>query len=520
MYSMHSSTDIKDLELYSTDSSIFKVIPKEIIYPKNVQEIQQAVNDATESGGVISVRAGGTCMSGGSLSAGTIIDMKRFMNSVKVLPYSKSADIEMGAYYRDLEASAKIHNLMFAPYTSSKDVCGIGGMIGNNASGEKSIRHGATIQNVHSVTVVLYDGEVYTFEEISEAECAKIAEEETVLGHIYKDVREIYKRYGLAYEKRVGEVKKAASGYRLEHVYDHKTRTWNLAKLFVGSQATLGVVVSAKLKLVPIPLYTRTIAIPIDELARLPLILETIMRFNPEGVETFDINTWQHAKTFLPDQALHISEFFMHGEKLIVLAQFSEKTQAETDSIAHACVRALQGFAPRTSYVADPVLVESLWAVRRSSYRVLRDAIYDTPKKRAVPCIEDIIVPVSKYDVFIPQLLEILTRLNIEFGFHGHIGDGALRVIPIIDFTDPDKAIGVIEELCNEVFDLVKGLEGNTSADHGDGIIRTPFLRRFYGDALYEGAIIGIKNAFDPYHIFNSDKKVSIKVSDWKNMLK
>lgn len=517
---MHTSHDKKDLELYSTDSSIFKVTPKEILYPKNMREIQEAVRNAADKGEVLSVRAGGTCMSGGSLTTGTIIDMKRFMNSVRILPYSKSACIEMGAYYRNLEAAAKIHNLMFAPYTSSKDVCGIGGMIGNNASGEKSIRHGATIQNVHAVTVVLHDGEVYSFEEITEAECLKLSKQKTTLGHIYKDVREIYKKYGTAYDKRVGDVKKASSGYRLEHVFNQKTKRWNLAKLFIGSQGTLGVVVSAELKLVPIPLYTRTIAIPIDELACLPLILQTIMKYNPEGVETFDINTWHHAKTCMPGDTLRISNYFLHGEKLIVLAQFSEKTQTGTDTIAEACVTALSEFAPRTAYIADPVLVQSLWAVRRSSYRVLRDAIYDSPNKRAVPCIEDIVVPVSKYDVFIPRLLEILTRLDVEFGFHGHIGDGALRVIPIVDFTDSEKGLLKVEEMCVDVFELVKELGGNTSADHGDGIIRTPFLRNFYGDELYEGVILGIKNIFDPYGIFNNDKKVSITVNDWKNILK
>ena len=520
MYSMHSSNDTKNLELYSTDSSIFKVTPKDVVYPKNIQEIQEIVRSATKESCVVSVRAGGTCMCGGSLTSGTMIDMKRFMNSVKILPYSKSADIQMGAYYRDLEAAAKIHNLMFAPYTSSKDICGIGGMIGNNASGEKSIRHGATIDNVHSVTVVLFDGEVYTFDEITERECAQLAQQKTTVGKIYASIRDMYKRYGIAYEKRVGDVKKAASGYRLEHVYNHKTRTWNLAKLFVGSQATLGIVISARLKLVPIPLYTRTIVVPIEELSHLPKILQTIMKYNPEGVETFDVNTWLHAKFFMPDEALHISTYFSHGEKLVVLVQFSEKSQVETDTIAHRCQEALVSLASRSTYVADMKTVESLWAVRRSAFRVLRDAVYDTPKKKAVPCIEDIIVPVAKYDVFIPQLLEILTKHNIEFGFHGHIGDGALRVIPIIDFTDTDKAISQINELCTQVFTLVKELEGNTSADHGDGIIRTPFLREFYGDALYEGAILGIKKLFDPNNIFNNDKKVSIEVRDWKNMLK
>jgi FAD/FMN-containing dehydrogenase len=517
---MHTSTEQNDLELYSTDSSIFKVTPAEIVFPKNIGEIQHIVKTASEAGATISVRAGGTCMSGGSLTRGIIIDLKKYMHEIKVLPYSKSADIQMGAYYRDLEAENIKHNLMFAPYTSSKDVCGIGGMIGNNASGEKSIRFGSTIDNVHSVTVVLHDGEAYTLEEISDEQCKKTAKENTVLGTIYKKVRDIYAAYDAKYEKRIGSVKKASSGYRLEHVFDKKKKTWNLAKLFVGSQGTLGVVVSARLKLVSMPVFMRTIAIPVNDLSVLPRILQTVMQFNPEGVETFDIHTWEHARQFIPAETIRVAEYFSAGETLIVLAQFSEKTQEETDSMAHACVQALVGVAPRTAYMADPELVQSLWAVRRSAYKVLRDAVYNTPLKRAVPCIEDIIVPVAKYDVFIPRLLEILSRLKVEFGFHGHIGDGALRVIPIIDFTNKSKAIELIEQLCLEVFALVKELDGNYSADHGDGIIRTPFLRAFYGDELYEHVILGIKELFDPHHIFNNGKKDSIQVQDWHHMIK
>jgi len=426
----------------------------------------------------------------------------------------------MGAYYRDVETAVQSHNLMFAPYTSSKDVCGIGGMIGNNASGEKSVRYGGTVDNVHAVTVELHDGEVYTFEEISEKECAEFAKEKSTRGTIYKTIREIYHTYAHDYMHAIGNVSKAASGYRLERIYDTHTKTWNLAKLFVGSQATLGIIVSARLKLVPKPVYTRTIVVPISDLSVLPHVLQTIMAHNPEGVETFDVNTWQYGKQFLPEDTLRISEYFAHGEKLLVLAQFSENTQAETDTIAKTCVEKLSAYASRTTYLADATLVNSLWAVRRSSFKILRDAVYDNPMKKAVPCMEDVIVPVSRYDVFIPRLLEILQKHNIEYGFHGHIGDGAIRIIPIIDFTDKAQAIATIETLCEETFSLIKELHGNISADHGDGIVRTPFLKTFYGDELYEKVILGIKKLFDPHNIFNNDKKQSVHVGDWINMLK
>ncbi len=517
---MNYSTSTKDLDTYSTDSSIFKATPSCIWYPENTLGIQEAVRLATQEGKNISVQAGRTCMSGGSLTTGIMIDMKKHMSNIQVLPYSSSAIVEMGAYYRDIESAALSHNLMFAPYTSSKDVCGIGGMIGNNASGEKSVRYGGTVDNVHAVTVVLHDGEVYTFEEISEKECAELAKETSTRGTIYKTIREIYHTYAHAYMHAVGNVSKAASGYRLERIYDVHTKTWNLAKLFVGSQATLGIIVSARLKLVPKPIYTRTIVVPIPDLSVLPHVLQTIMEHNPEGVETFDVNTWKYGKQFLPEDTLRVSEYFAQGEKLLVLAQFSEDSQTKTDTIAKTCVEKLSVHVSRTVYLADPLLINSLWAIRRSSFKILRDAVYDNPMKKAVPCMEDVIVPVSRYDVFIPRLLEILEKNKVEYGFHGHIGDGAIRIIPIIDFTDKTQAIGTIDRLCQETFALIKELKGNMSADHGDGIVRTPFLQEFYGKELYEHVVLGIKKLFDPHNIFNNDKKQSMRVEDWVNMLK
>ena len=517
---MTQDTETTNIETYSTDSSIFKVVPSGVLFPKDIQDIQRIVQEATRDQKVISVRAGGSCMCGGSLSSGIMLDLKKHMHTIQMFPYSKSAVVEMGAYYRDIEAAAKNHNLMFAPYTSSKDICGIGGMIGNNASGEKSIRYGATIDNIQAVTVVLHDGKIHTFEEVSEKECIQLAQEHTTIGHIYKTIRDIYHRYGHAYEQHVGDVKKAASGYRLEKIYDAQKKTWNLAKLFVGSQATLGIITSARLKLVPEPLYTRTIVIPVQDLSALPDILQTVMKYNPEGVETFDVNTWQYGKQFLPEDTLRISEYFAKGEKLLVLAQFSERSQTETDTIAHTCVQKLIHISPRTTYLADPALVKSLWAVRRASFKILRDAVYDNPMKKAVPCMEDVIVPISRYDVFIPRLLDILQKNNLEFGFHGHIGDGAIRIIPIIDFTNKEAAVAQIEKICLETFSLIKELKGNMSADHGDGIVRTPFLREFYGDMLYEQVIVQIKRLFDPHGIFNVDKKISVRVEDWINMLK
>ncbi len=497
--------DNPELESHSTDSSIFKIMPRQVIYPKDELEIMDVIKHAATNKRHISVRAGGTCMSGGSLNDDIILNLTKYFTDIQVNQYARSADIEMGAYYRDLEHEAAKHNLMFAPYTSSKDFCGIGGMLGNNASGEKSIRFGATIDNVLSARVFLSDGNLYNFEEITEEQCLKMAEHNSFIGKIHKDVREIYKNFAPAWINAIGSVNKSASGYKLDKIFDKEKNTWNLAKLFIGAQSTLGIIHSAKLKLVDLPKHTRLLVIPVNSLASLPQILHKIMQNNPESVETYDVNTYTMAKSFLPEDTLKIQKFFSNGEHLVILAQF------DTDELAHQVFLELKEIEGKTEYLYDDAIATSLWKVRRSSFGVMRDHVYDKATKKAVPCIEDIIVPITKFDEFIPRLMEILDANKIEYGYHGHIGDGAIRVIPIIDFENKKEAMDKIILLCEQVFDLVKEMGGNTSADHSDGIIRTPFLRDFYGNDLYEGVVVGIKNVFDPERIFNRGKKVGLE---------
>lgn len=496
------------IETHSIDSSIFKIYPKQVIFPKNELEIMDVIKHAKANKRHISVRAGGTCMSGGSLNDDIILNLTRYFTDIKINPYAKSADIDMGVYYRDLENEAGKYGLMFAPYTSSKDVCGIGGMLGNNASGEKSIRFGATIDNVLSAKVFLADGHLYNFEEITEDQFSKIAEHKSFIGNIHKEIREIYKNYNDAYTKAIGSVIKSASGYKLDKIYNKEKNTWNLAKLFIGAQSTLGIIHSAKLKLVEQPLNTKLIAIPINSLGSLPLILQKIMQNNPESVETFDVNTYISAKPFLPEDTLRIQKFFANGEHLVILAQFDD------DSMLHKSISELKEVEAKSEYIHDESMSTSLWKVRRSSFGVMRDRVYDKATKKAVPCIEDIIVPINKFDEFITRLMKILDSNKIEYGYHGHIGDGAIRVIPIIDFEHHRKAIDKIVLLCDQVFELVKDMGGNTSADHSDGIIRTPFLRDFYGEDLYEGVVVAIKDLFDEDRIFNRGKKVGLEKGD------
>lgn len=486
------------LETHARDASVFHVTPSAVLYPKDVEDIVIAVKQISREKKInpdisLSVRAGGTCMSGGSLNTGYILNLTKYMKNVEIDAENQTATVEMGAYFRDIETAAAKHGLMFAPFTSSHLICGIGGMIGNNASGEKSIRYGATIDNVISLEVVLADGSLLHTEP---THISDITDEKS------KVLRDLFMNYGKKLISAIGNVPKAASGYRLERVI--KDGIFDMMPIFIGAQGTLGVVTKAKLKLVPLPNFTRLLLISIDSIHDMPFILKTVMKWNPEGVETFDINTYERAKIHMPADTSLIQHAVHETTSSLILAQFAEKTQEETDMQATSCMKDLNAHHIVYEYVTDSEVAAAAWRIRRVGYSVMRD--YNEEGYRAVPCIEDIIVPIEHFDIFIEELVEIMKEHNISYGYHGHIGDGALRIIPVFDFQDPEVANKIIA-FTRRVFILVKKVRGNMSADHSDGIIRSPFLKEFYGEELY-GAFVKVKELFDPEGIFNPHKKI------------
>lgn len=489
--------DPTTLAAYASDASWFRIMPKEVFYPHNTAEIQsivRAMRTRKKNGEqvALTVRAGGTCMSGGSLTEGTVIDMTRHMTRVTIDRQSMTATVLGGAYFRDIEDAAAKHGLMFAAYPSSHRVCGIGGMIGNNASGEKSLRGGATGDNIKELEVVLADGSVRRVSEKSLT--APLEPEEQA-------IKALYTKYGKRLGKAIGEVTKAASGYRLDRVVHDKI--FNTVPLFAGSQGTLGIVTKAVLQLVPIPKHTALVVVSAKDLPELPKVLDIAFEHNPESLETFDNNTFAKAREHLAMHAERMEPYIDAEAKLFVLIQVSEATQEETDRVAESLLASLVKKKYHVARVTDPIDADSVWQVRRNSFLLMRD--HNPEGFRAVPCIEDIIVPRSAIGELIEGLLPILRKHTEQYGFHGHIGDGSLRIIPIFDFRRKD-ALDSVFVLMRAVFPLVKRLKGNMSADHSDGIIRTPFLREFYGDELYT-VFEEIKKIYDPENIFNPGKK-------------
>lgn len=492
----------------SRDASIFEVTPAGVISPRDVTDIQAVVrwaNEQAESGNPVTLaaRVGGTCMSGGSLTQGYILDLKTHFNYVgDVDTDARTITTQTGAMHLAVETAVKERGLLFAPYTSSRDICGIGGMLGNNASGEQSIKYGPTSDNVQSLKVVLSDGNEYEFGPLSRAEVEAKKRQPTYEGHVYRELTKLLDDNAFTIATNHPRTVKNAAGYQLWDLWDAHRKTFNLGRLFIGAQGTLGIITEAKLTLVKPGSFQRMIVTPIADLTKLAEVVKTMLRYEPITCETFDHFTYELAEQLYPDDAAraHVAK----GKHMVILSVFEAETQDQADIVAGQAKEMLEKLGHETFWIDDQASVESFLLIRRKSFKMLLE--HPTPKTRAEAFLEDTIVPLENYGAFLSELEAILKEYNMVYTYAGHIGSGSIRLVPLADM-EAEGAAERIMELETKVNDLVIRYGGSISVDHNDGIIRTPYLEKQFGTEMVQ-LFAQVKRLFDPNSIFNAGKKV------------
>lgn len=491
---------------YSRDASIFEIDPAVIAYPASLDELKSLVawaKSQREAAAAVSLtpRGAGTGMTGGSLNEDIIVDLGPHFRHVGQPSPEGLIEVEAGAPFAEIAAVADRQNLMFAPYPSSWQVCSIGGMLGNNASGEKSLRFGATADNVDSVEVVLADGEAYWFGPQTADELAAKCQQTNFEGYVYQTIRGLIESNTDLLDRNRPRTRKNAAGYDLWRVWDHGQHRFNLAPLFVGSQGTLGVITAAKLHLAAKPNYQQLLVIGVDNLSQLSGVVTTILHHNPECVELYDHQTYQLAEKDMPDQARLTAGAGKHH--LVVLAQFAEINQLRTEAIAKLVGSELAKQGLDVRFITDPAEAAAHWQIRRASFKLLAD--HGGDKFRACPFLEDTIVSPNHLGPFFESLEAILSDYHLTYSYHGHIGEGNLRLIPLIDLSHPE-AVHLITELARRVYDLVIAFDGSISVDHNDGLAKSPYLATLYGGAMID-LFRQVKQTLDPNNIFNPHKK-------------
>lgn len=519
-------TDEQTLTEYSHDASLFEVKPQVVVFPKDVADVKALVkfvinnkkNNPTLS---LTGRSAGTDMSGGSINDSILVAFQKYFNHMKPI-INNVATTEPGVFYKDFEKETLKQDLIFPSYPASKEICAMGGIVNNNSGGERSLEYGKTEKYVKNLKVVLTDGNEYEFKPLTMEELNKKMEKKDFEGEIYSKMYTLITENYDEIKKAKPQVSKNSAGYYLWNVWDKEKEIFDLTKLFVGSQGTLGLLTKASIKLIPTRKHSAMLIIFLHDFSSLGEIINQVLLLKPNSFETYDDNTLKLALKFFPAFAKKLGtktiittafqflpEFLMFLKeglrfpKLILQVDFTEDDPSVLKEKIKTLKEKLKPFHPSTR-IANENQEKKYWLIRRESFNLLRHKVKD---KHTAPFIDDFIVKPEYLTQFLPELNNMLNKYpQLTYTIAGHLGDGNFHIIPLMKIEDP-KQREIIPVLAKEVYELVIKYKGSITAEHNDGLIRTPYLKQMYGEkmiTLFEET----KKIFDPANIFNPRKKV------------
>lgn len=517
------SDDANLRKAYSRDASVFEMTPEVIAIPKNSTEIKEIVNFVRENrhkypNVSISVRAGGTCMSGGSLTQSILIQTDK-LNKIRHIG-DDYAIVEPGLYYRDLATALDEHELKYPPFPSSWRLCTVGGIVANNSGGEMTLQYGKTENFVTELKVILEDGNEYIIKKLAKEEVEAKIKQEDFEGRLYKKLFSLIADNNEFIKKSEPNVSKNSTGYNIWKLWDGEY--FDMPRLFTGSQGTLGIITEIKFRLVKKKKNSGLVIVFLKDYEKIPLLIRIVQQYKPMSFESFDhhttrlalkyfyefrktmkTNLYKTTKLFLPDLLLA-----MEGRipKLTLMIQFEDDEKKVVNENIEKLINDLSIIKDIEYKVCKTKKeAEKYWAIRHDSFKLLKERVKGM---YAAPYIDDTIVPVDVLPQFFLEMYRILEREKLLYTIAGHIGNGNFHIIPLMDLSQKNERnkIWITNDL---VFSLTWKYKGVISAEHNDGLIRSPYLELQYGKKIYK-IFEDLKHIFDPDGILNPRKKVGV----------
>ena len=501
--------------LYATDASLYQVEPIGVALPRTVDDLAGAVRIAAEEGVPVVPRGAATSLSGQTVGAGLILDLSKHLNRIGIVDRDRmTVRVEPGVVLDRLNAHLRPLGLMFGPDVSTGDRATLGGMIGNNSAGARSLRYGKTVDHVRSLDVVLDDGTRATFGPVEPGDLDAICARADRVGRLHASIRSTVDRHRGAISEHFPKILRRVSGYNLDELVPGlpvRAPGWvddpwafNLARLIVGSEGTLAVIAGAEVKVVPIPpaqglviLSFATIPAALDRLAE-------IIATGPAAVEMVDRMMLDLAASN-PDYARSLS--FAEGRPAAVLAaQFYADSPEELADRAEDLARRFRG-TPGVLGIRKS-LTESakddFWKIRKAGVSLLMGMVGDS---KPVAFVEDTAVSPEHLPAFYDRFAAILAGHGTHGACYGHADVGCLHIRPVIN-VKTEEGVDTLRSISREVSDLVVEFGGSMSGEHGDGLARSVWNAKLFGPEVY-AAFAEVKAAFDPTARMNPGKVVA-----------
>ena len=509
--------DRASIGLYATDASNFREIPLGVVIPRTERDVIAAHRVCARFGAPIVNRGTGTSLSGETVNFAVVIDHSKYLTRIGDTDVKRRlVTVRPGAINEQVNLRTGKHKLVFGPDPSTHAYCSIGGNVGNNSCGIHSVQsqiygpRPRTSDNVHSLKIVTYGGDVFEVGVNEEGELDRIIRAGGAKGRIYGQLRDLRDRYADQIRKvykPVTELPRRVSGYNLDELLPE--RGFNVARALVGTEGTCATALEITLMLTPALLERVTVVVQYEELPDASEHIPEILEWKPIGLEAID------DKLFRDEQLEHkeaqgLKKLPRAGTGCWLLIQFG----ADSDKEVKATARAFeQWLKDKKHYAADRIAVfegdedvhtsELIWKIREGG---LGATAFPPGEKDHWPGWEDSAVPPEKVAPYLRDLKKLYDKYHFEGAIYGHLGQGCIHSRISFDLRS-EPGIRHYRSFLNEASDLVVSYGGSLSGEHGDGQQRAEFLEKQYGKELIE-AMREFKRIWDPQWKMNPGKVV------------
>ncbi len=488
--------------LYSTDASIYQIEPIGVVLPRDQGDVQAVIEVANQFQVPILPRGGGTSLAGQAVGHALILDFSKYMN--RVLEVNREelwCRVQPGLVQDELNAHVRSIGLQFGPDTSTSNRATIGGMIGNNSAGAHSLTYGKTLDHALELTVLLSDGSEVVLKELSPDAVEGKSQADSSEGRIYREMSRLAQEHRSEILSRYPQIMRRVSGYNLDEFI--KPQPFNLARILVGSEGTLGIVVEAKMRLVPKPRWTALDVIHFhDDLEALEAS-QAILATTPYALESTDKMILNLARgNIVQSQRLGFVQGNPSSLLMVEYAGDTEQAVKEQVDLLEK-LRQARGIGYAATLAFRPEEVRAIWGVRKAGLGLLLGTKGD---KKPIAFVEDTAVEPRKLPEFIRRFREIITRHDAIAGYYGHCSVGCMHIRPLINLKEESEVTKMVS-IADAISDLVLEFNGAMSGEHGDGLARSHFNQKLFGPVLYE-AFRQVKRAFDPKNLMNPGKIV------------
>jgi len=487
--------------LYSTDASVYQIRPIGVAIPKTRHDIIRIVEICRRFRCPITMRGGGTSQAGQAIGEGLQVDISKYYNRLlEVNAEERWARVEPGIVLDELNAQLAPLRLRFAPDISTASRATLGGMMANNSSGARSVIYGKTIDHVLEQTVVLSDGSVAEFRETPRP---NIPTGDSLEASLYSTVLRLASEHANEIERRYPKVLRRVGGYNLDEFTD-PAKLVNLSKLMVGSEGTLGIVLEAKVKLVPLPKAKAVMVVSFADLLESLSAAPVILKHGPSAIEVMDKSILDYTRQNENLNNIR-NEFLGDGDPASILCvEFYGDRPEDLPPRLQALEADLRARGLGQRYRTETTPAQAhIWSLREAALG-LSMAMRDDAK--SISFVEDTAVAPERLSEFIGRFLDMLRGYGTTAGIYAHASVGCLHVRPVVNMKT-EEGVRKFEAIANDVAKLVLEFGGALSGEHGDGLVRSPFMKQMFGETLYE-AFREIKHTADPLGIFNPGKIV------------